>query len=156
MKGEREGEKHQCVVAFLRPSTADCNPGTCPRLGIQLVTLWFAVLHSIHWATPAMADYTLETTGLINIHKIFYSAWPGGLDGWVVFQSSTKSLQVRSLHGDTKEAPCWCFSLTVLCVSPSLSPCLCFYMTSSLIVSKHTLRWRLKVNIYIRRYYQRL
>ena len=108
-KGEREGEKHQCVVAFLATPTGDltCNPGTCPRLGIQLVTLWFAVLNSIHWTTPAMADYTLETTGLINIHKIFYSAWPGGLDGWVVFQSSTKSLQVRSLHGDTKEAPCW-------------------------------------------------
>ena len=30
--GEREGEKHQCVVASLEPPTRDltCNPGMCP------------------------------------------------------------------------------------------------------------------------------
>ena len=31
-EGEREGEKHQCVVAFHVPPTGDsaCNPGMCP------------------------------------------------------------------------------------------------------------------------------
>ena len=31
-EGEREGEKHQCVVASLTPPTGDlaCNPGMCP------------------------------------------------------------------------------------------------------------------------------
>ena len=31
-KGEREGEKHQCVVASHVPLVGDlaCNPGTCP------------------------------------------------------------------------------------------------------------------------------
>ena len=32
MEGEREGEKHQCVVASHVPPTGDlaCNPGMCP------------------------------------------------------------------------------------------------------------------------------
>ena len=32
MEGEREGEKHQCVVASRAPPTGDvaCNPGMCP------------------------------------------------------------------------------------------------------------------------------
>ena len=49
-EGEREGEKHQCVVAFHTPPTGDpaCNPGMCPRLGIKLTTLWFAGQQSIH------------------------------------------------------------------------------------------------------------
>ena len=44
MEGEREGEKHQCVVASHAPPYGDlaCNPGMCPRLGIELATLWFA------------------------------------------------------------------------------------------------------------------
>ena len=31
-EGEREGEKHQCVVASREPPTGDlaCNPGMCP------------------------------------------------------------------------------------------------------------------------------
>ena len=31
-EGEREGEKHQCVVAFRTPATGDLalNPGVCP------------------------------------------------------------------------------------------------------------------------------
>ena len=31
-EGEREGEKHQCVVASHTPPTGDlaCNPGMCP------------------------------------------------------------------------------------------------------------------------------
>ena len=40
-EGEKEGEKHQCVVASCMLPTGDlaCNPGMCPRLGIELVTL---------------------------------------------------------------------------------------------------------------------
>ena len=54
-KGEREGEKHQCVVASLMPPTEDqaWNPGMCPDWGIKPVTLWFAGQSSVHWATPA-------------------------------------------------------------------------------------------------------
>ena len=49
-EGEREGEKHQCVVVSHMPPTGDLayNPGMCPRLGIELATLWFAGPHSIH------------------------------------------------------------------------------------------------------------
>ena len=40
-EGKREGEKQQCVVAFHVPPTGDlaCNPGMCPRLRIEQVTL---------------------------------------------------------------------------------------------------------------------
>ena len=43
-EGEREGEKHQCVVASHMAPIGDlaCNPGMCPRLGIEPATLWFA------------------------------------------------------------------------------------------------------------------
>ena len=36
-EGEREGKKHQCVVASPIPPTGDlaCNPGMFPRLGIE-------------------------------------------------------------------------------------------------------------------------
>ena len=39
-EGEREGEKHQCVVASRTPPTGDlaCNPSMFPRLGIELAT----------------------------------------------------------------------------------------------------------------------
>ena len=47
---EREGEKHQCVVASCAPPTGDLahNPGMCRRLGMEWVTLWFAGWYSIH------------------------------------------------------------------------------------------------------------
>ena len=40
-EGEREGEKHQCVVASRMPPTGDlaCNPGMSPKLGIKPTTL---------------------------------------------------------------------------------------------------------------------
>ena len=50
-EGEREGEKYQCVVASpVSPPTGDlaCNPGMCPRLGIEPATFWFAGQHSVH------------------------------------------------------------------------------------------------------------
>ena len=54
-EGEREGEKHQCVVASHATPTGDlaCNPDMCHRLGNQPVIIWFAGPHSIHGATPA-------------------------------------------------------------------------------------------------------
>ena len=47
-EGEREGAKHQCVVASCVLPTEDMayNPGMCPRLGIEPVTLWFTGQHS--------------------------------------------------------------------------------------------------------------
>ena len=38
--GEREGEKHQCMVASFVPHTGDpaFKTGMCPRLGIKLAT----------------------------------------------------------------------------------------------------------------------
>ena len=49
-EGEREEEEHQCVVASCMPPTGDLahNPGTCPRLGIEPATFWFAGRHSIY------------------------------------------------------------------------------------------------------------
>ena len=54
-EGEKEGEKHQCVVASC---TSPCGgpglqPSHVPWLGIELATLWFAGRYSIHWATLA-------------------------------------------------------------------------------------------------------
>ena len=41
--GEREGEKHQCVVVSRAPSTGDLahNPGMCPDWGIEPETPCF-------------------------------------------------------------------------------------------------------------------
>ena len=68
---EREGEKHQCVFASHVPHTGDLahNPGTCPGLGIEPATLWFADLCSIHWTTPARAP-------LFFINKPLSLCWP--------------------------------------------------------------------------------
>ena len=49
-EGEREGKKHQCVVASHMPLAGDLghNPIMCPRLGIERATLWFTGQCSIH------------------------------------------------------------------------------------------------------------
>ena len=49
-EGQREGEKHQCVIASHRTLIGDLahNPGMCLRLGIKPVTLWFTGQHSSH------------------------------------------------------------------------------------------------------------
>ena len=64
-EGEREGKKHQCVVASHMPPTRDLawKPGMCPRLGFEPAALWFAGWHSIHWATPARAVSALHLKG---------------------------------------------------------------------------------------------
>ena len=43
--GEKEGEKHQCVVASCAPSPAD--PARDPGMGIKPATPWFTGRHSI-------------------------------------------------------------------------------------------------------------
>ena len=69
---EREGEKHQCVVASHMPPTGDLAhyPVLCPGLGIEPVNLW----HSIHCATPARCRYFLlaeeaQITSIVSINK---------------------------------------------------------------------------------------
>ena len=49
-EGEREGEKHQCVVASCMPPTGDLaqNTGVCPRVGIEPATFGFADPRSVH------------------------------------------------------------------------------------------------------------
>ena len=49
-EGEREGEKHQCVVASRVLLTGDLahTPGMCPRVGIEPATLWFSGLRSFY------------------------------------------------------------------------------------------------------------
>ena len=46
-EGEREGEKHGCVVASRTPLTRPATQA-CGLLGIEPVTLRFAGWHSIH------------------------------------------------------------------------------------------------------------
>ena len=55
--GEREGEKHQCVVASRVPPTGDlaCNPGMCPDWELNARPFAFNPQSSIHGATPARA-----------------------------------------------------------------------------------------------------
>ena len=73
---EREGEKHQCVVASHTPPPGDLTPQPrhVPWLGIKLATLWFAGWHSIHWATPARAsDFFLIFT--ISPERKFFKVY---------------------------------------------------------------------------------
>ena len=55
---EREGEKHQGVVAsrahYWGPGQ---QPKHVPWLGIEPAPFWFSGCHSIHWATPARAHF---------------------------------------------------------------------------------------------------
>ena len=57
-KGGRETSMCGCLS-----SAPYWGPGRQPRhvpwLGIELATLWLAGCHSIHWATPDRAEYTL-------------------------------------------------------------------------------------------------
>ena len=70
---EREGEKHQCVVASWPPPTGGLalNPGVCPRLGIELATLWFTGRSSIHWATPARTKKWYFIDHAVKVVPIF-------------------------------------------------------------------------------------
>ena len=70
-EGEREGEKHQCVVASHVPSTRDlaCNPGMCPRLGIKPATIRFSDQHSIYWATSVRAIFFFNSLQVILMYS---------------------------------------------------------------------------------------
>ena len=69
-EGEREGKKHQCVVASSTPP-AEWGPGPQPRfvpwLGIEPATLWFTCRHSVHWATPARVNQHFQSRLITNI-----------------------------------------------------------------------------------------
>ena len=77
----REGEKHWCV----RDTSTGClshtpnqGPGLQPRhvhwLGIEPATLWFSGWCSIHWVTPARAEWVLYAmTGAHVVVWIFTS-----------------------------------------------------------------------------------
>ena len=55
-EGERKVEKHQCVVASRATHTGGlAHIPACALIGIQPVT--FTGWHSIHWATPARAEF---------------------------------------------------------------------------------------------------
>ena len=70
-EGERVGEKHQCLVASHMPHTREPGPHV-PRLGIEPATLWFTGQCSIHWATPARANFWcfLSTHWCDSCHNI--------------------------------------------------------------------------------------
>ena len=54
---EREGEKHQCVVAsYAPPRGPGPQPRHVPQLGIEPVTHCFTGRHSLHRAMPARAQ----------------------------------------------------------------------------------------------------
>ena len=57
-EGEREGEKHQRMVAsHARPYWGPgLQPRCVPRLGIEPATLCFTGMCSVHWATPTRAN----------------------------------------------------------------------------------------------------
>ena len=63
-EGGKKGEKHHCVrdtsASWLlhTPSWGpDLQPRHVPWLGIEPATLWFVGWCSIHWATPARANW---------------------------------------------------------------------------------------------------
>ena len=70
-EGEREGEKHQRVVASHTFPPLGTWPGPQPRhvpwLGIEPATLWFTGQHSVHWATPARAHLHVLSTISLDI-----------------------------------------------------------------------------------------
>ena len=68
---EKEGEKHQCVVASRTPPLLGTwsTPQACvPWLGTEPATLWFTAQHSIHWAAPART----ELHSFLWLNKISY------------------------------------------------------------------------------------
>ena len=61
-KRGRETSMCGCLshTRYWRPAP---QPSHVPWQGIESVTLWFAVQHSIHWATPARAKSDIFITG---------------------------------------------------------------------------------------------
>ena len=108
-EGGRKSGKHQCVAASCTPPNGDLalNPGMGPRLGIKPTTIWFAVRHSVHWATPARAhssfrfDFMVlradprQHNGIDDCSSLFFHS---PLWVWLTF-SCTPSLVSWFLHG---------------------------------------------------------
>ena len=80
-EGEREGEKHQCVVASWAPPTGDlaCNPGMCPDwesnrwpFGLQaaLNPLSYASQGS-YWVLSVIYILCIESSWSDMFYKIF-------------------------------------------------------------------------------------
>ena len=97
-KGEREGEKHLCVVVSHLPLIGDLahNQVMWPRLGIEPVTLWFAGWCSIHWATSARA-LKANSWSRLTIWGCpwFYHLWSTGP---VMDNSLSLWLQLTEVH----------------------------------------------------------
>ena len=69
-RGERrEGEKLPCRVVSRAPPTGDLahSAGMCPRLGIKLVTPWFAGTQSTEPHQPGLDPLLKMFTGSISI-----------------------------------------------------------------------------------------
>ena len=76
-EGEREGEKHHCVVCLTRPPLGTWTP----RLGMEPVTPWLNVWPSVHWNTPIRAKFNDFQVGryythlCTPTHGIFWNVW---------------------------------------------------------------------------------
>ena len=110
-KGEREGEKHQCVVAsHMCPHWGPClQPRHVSWLGSELATLWFAGRHSIHWATPAgqyFLSYMCRWPWMQKKHLIKFNIYlwlkKKNLMPWLVWLSGL------SAGLQTKRSLVWC------------------------------------------------
>ena len=78
-EGEREGEKHQCVVASHAPPTGDvaCNPGMCPDWELNQQSFGSkAQAQSIEPQQPGSPVTFLQPEGL----RLYFST----LEPWVV------------------------------------------------------------------------
>ena len=70
--GEREGEKHQCVVASYAPPSGDLahNPGMCPKWGSNERPFGPQVCTQSR-ATPARAVLAVLSTGVTSAKYVF-------------------------------------------------------------------------------------
>ena len=122
-KGVRKGEKHQWEVSFWVPPTGDLQLGHNPGmylLGIEPVTLLFPVWHSIHWATPAKANYWVLNTKSLPLAGVaqWIKCQPanGKVAGWIPSQGICLCCRPGPLLGVYKEQligvflTCWYFS----------------------------------------------
>ena len=135
MEREREGEKHQCVVASYVPPTGDLahNPGMCPTLETEPTTL------SSQASTQSIEPHQPGQLFFISITESFMS-------DWIFFHGAevlTKSLSIL-VTGVLNSAPerllisisFSSFSRVLICsfiwvtfVSTFWQPpCVCFYV----------------------------
>ena len=98
---EKEREENINVWLPLAHPTGDltCNPGMCSRLGIELVTFWFAGQHSIHWTTSTRAIFAF-------IENVF---WKWELWHWssTICENGLFLFFVKSVQKPWKK---WCLS----------------------------------------------